>query len=122
MIDIWLYNEKEIHEQVAPVSNNAVTGSELNNFTSNVASLPGDGCTEDTMCFMALRFFGHSSAYVNSLLSQIHNLCLDGECPLLPGSLRTIHVVDLVLLLHLTEILFPQLWWKLSLYLLSIWT
>ena len=57
LLDIWLYSEKEIHEQVVPVSNNAVTGSVLNNFTSNVANLPGDGCTVDTMCFMALKIF-----------------------------------------------------------------
>ena len=29
--DMWLYNGKEIQEQVAPVLNNAVTGSVLNN-------------------------------------------------------------------------------------------
>ena len=36
--DIWLYNGKEIQEQVAPVSNNAVTSSVLNNLTSKVAN------------------------------------------------------------------------------------
>ena len=29
--DIWLYNGKEIQEQVAPVSNNAATGSVIKN-------------------------------------------------------------------------------------------
>ena len=61
LFDIWLYNEKEMHEQVAPVLNNAVTGTVLNNFTSNVAYPPGNGCAVDTMCFMALRFLSHSS-------------------------------------------------------------
>ena len=56
LFEIWLYNEKEIHKQDAPVLNNAVTGSVLNNFTSNVANLPGDGCTVDNMCYVALRF------------------------------------------------------------------
>ena len=59
--DIWLYDGKEIQEQVAPVSNNAVTGSVLNNFTSKVANLPGGGCIVDTMCFMALRSLSHLS-------------------------------------------------------------
>ena len=59
--DIWLYNGKEIQEQVALVSNNAVTGSVLNNFTSKVANLPGDGCMVDTMCFVAHKFLSHSS-------------------------------------------------------------
>ena len=62
LFDIWMYNEKEIHEHVAPVLNNAVTGSVLSNFTSNVVNLPGDGCTVDTMYFMVLRFLSHSSA------------------------------------------------------------
>ena len=61
LFDIWLYNGKEIHDQVAPALNNAVTGSVLNKFTSNVANLPGDGCTVDTMCFVVLRFLSHSS-------------------------------------------------------------
>ena len=43
LFDIWLYNGKEIHEQVAQVWDNADTGSVLNNFTWNVANLPGDG-------------------------------------------------------------------------------
>ena len=59
--DIWLHNEKEIHKQVALVSNNAVTGSVLNRFTSKVANLPGNGCIVDTICFVALRFLSHSS-------------------------------------------------------------
>ena len=70
--DIWLYNVKEIHEEVAPVLNNAVTGSVLNNFTLNVANLPGDGCIVDTMCFMELKFLSHSSTYVSSSLSESH--------------------------------------------------
>ena len=56
-----LYNEKEIYEQVAMVLKNAVTGSILNNFTLNVTNLPRDGCTVDTMCFMALKFLSHPS-------------------------------------------------------------
>ena len=60
--DIWLYNGKEVHEQVALVPNNAVTSSVLNTFTLNVTNLPGDGCTVDAMCFMALRFLSHSSS------------------------------------------------------------
>ena len=60
--DIWLYNGKEIQEQVSPVSNNAVTGSVLNSFTSKVANPPGVGCIIDTMCFVAHRVLSHSSA------------------------------------------------------------
>ena len=61
LFDIWLYNGKEIHEQDAPVSNNAVTGLVLNNFTLNIANLPEDGCTVDTIYFVALRSLSHSS-------------------------------------------------------------
>ena len=60
--DIWLYNGKEIQVQVAPVSNNAVTGLGLNNCKSKVANLPGVGCIIDTMCFVAHRVLSHSSA------------------------------------------------------------
>ena len=60
LFDICLYNVNEIHEHDAPVSNNAVMGSVLNNFTSNVANLPEDGCTVDTMCSVALRSSSHS--------------------------------------------------------------
>ena len=48
--DIWLYNGIEMQEQVTPVSNNAVTGSVLNNFTLKVANLPGVGLLL-TLCF-----------------------------------------------------------------------
>ena len=51
-----------MQEQVAPVSNNAVTCSVLNNFTSKVANLPGVGCIIDTMSFVACRVLSHSSA------------------------------------------------------------
>ena len=61
LFDIWLYNEKEIHKQVVLVSNNAVTGLVLNNLTSEVANLLGDGCTMNTTCFMALRLLSHST-------------------------------------------------------------
>ena len=61
LFDIWLYNEKEIYEQVSSVSNNVVNGSALNNFTLNVANLPGHGCVVDTMCLVLLRFLSHSS-------------------------------------------------------------
>ena len=44
------------------MSNNAVTGSVLNNFTLRVAYLPGDGCIIDIMCFVAHRVLSHSSA------------------------------------------------------------
>ena len=60
--DIWLYNLKEIQEQVAPVSNNDLTGSVLNNDTLKVVYLPGIGCIIDTVCFMAYRFLSCSSA------------------------------------------------------------
>ena len=50
-----------MQEQVAAVSNNAVTGSVLNNFTSKVANLPWDGCIIDTICFEAHRALSHSS-------------------------------------------------------------
>ena len=60
--DILLYNGKEIQKQVAPVSNNAVTGSVLNNFTLKVANLPGVGFIIDTMSFVPCRFLSHSSA------------------------------------------------------------
>ena len=46
--------KRKIDEQVAPVSNNTVTGSEINNFTSNVANLPEE---VDDKCFVALKFF-----------------------------------------------------------------
>ena len=60
--DIWLYSGKEIQEQVAPVSNNAVTGLVLNNFTLKVANLPWVSCIIDTTCFVACRVLSHSSA------------------------------------------------------------
>ena len=72
LFDIWLYNEKEIHEQVVLVSDNAVTGSVLNNFKLNVANLSGDGCTIDTM------FLWQSSAYINSLLSESDSESMSG--------------------------------------------
>ena len=59
--DIWLYNGKKIQEEVALVSNNAVTGSVQNNFTSKVANLPGDCCMVDTICLVACRFLNYSS-------------------------------------------------------------
>ena len=65
--DIWLYHGKEIREQVVSVSNNVVTYSVLNNFTSQVANLPGVGCIVDTMCFVAHRFLSHSSVSSSSL-------------------------------------------------------
>ena len=70
LFDISLYNVNEIHEHDAPVSNNAITGSVLNNFTSNVANLPEDGSTAYTMCSVAPRSASHSSTYVNSSLSD----------------------------------------------------
>ena len=60
--DIWLYIGKEIQEQVAPMSNNAVTSSVPNNLTSKVAILPGVSCIINSMCFVAHRVLSHSSA------------------------------------------------------------
>ena len=62
LFDICLHNGKEIQEQVVPVSNNAVTDSVLNNFSSKVANLRKVGCIVDTMCFMACKFLSHLSA------------------------------------------------------------
>ena len=57
LFDIWLYNGKEIRQQVAPVLNKTITGSVLNNFTSNVANLLGDGCTVDDYVFCGTWIF-----------------------------------------------------------------
>ena len=61
--DIWLYSGKKIHEYIATVSNNAVTGSVLNNFTSNVANLPVDCCAVDTMFFLTCRLLSGKLVY-----------------------------------------------------------
>ena len=49
-----------MHENTAPVSKSADTGSVLNNLTMNVASFPFIACTFDTIWSVALKLFSHS--------------------------------------------------------------
>ena len=59
-----------MHEQVAPVSNSADTGSVLNNLTMNVASFPFIACTFDNKWSVTPKLSSHSVPNKLSYLSE----------------------------------------------------
>ena len=68
-----------MHEHVAPVSNNADTGSMLNNLMMNVASFPFIDRTFDTIWSVAPEVSSHSVPNKLSFLSESESKLRSGH-------------------------------------------